>query len=144
MALPEPEGGLVISYSYLWRHESEAGRMEGVKDRPCAVVVVVHQEDGSTIVTVAPITHTPPNDPTVAIEIPLKVKKHLGLDSNRSWVVLDDFNEFAWPGYDLRPVPKKPGRYDYGLLPPSFYTQIVNRALELLREGRTFTFPRSE
>jgi hypothetical protein len=144
MALPEPEGGLVISYSYLWQHESKAGQAEGVKDRPCAVIVVVHQEDGTNIVTVAPITHTPPNDPTVAIEIPPKVKQHLGLDSNRSWVILDDFNEFAWPGYDLRPVPEKPGRYDYGLLPPSFYTQIVSRALELRREGRVFTSPRSE
>jgi len=30
----------VISYSYLWRHESEAGQTEGVKDRPCAIVMV--------------------------------------------------------------------------------------------------------
>ena len=144
MALPEPEGGLVVSYSYLWRHESQSGQVEGVKDRPCAVVVIVHQEDGTKIVTVAPITHTPPSDPTVAIEIPLKVKQHLGLDSKRSWVVLDDFNEFAWPGYDLRPIPGKRGRYDYGFLPPSFYTQIVTRALELRREGRTFKSTRSE
>jgi hypothetical protein len=144
MALPEPEGGLVISYSYLWRHESEAGQVEGVKDRPCAVIVVVHQEDGTNIVTVAPITHTPPSDRTVAIEIPPRVKQYLGLDSDRSWVRLDDFNEFAWPGYDLRPVPGKPGRYDYGFLPPSFYRQIVTRTLELRREGRMFVFPRIE
>jgi hypothetical protein len=26
MALPDPQPGLVISYSYLWRHEHRAGR----------------------------------------------------------------------------------------------------------------------
>jgi hypothetical protein len=35
MALPEPECGLVISYSYLWRNEYKAGKIEGLKNRPC-------------------------------------------------------------------------------------------------------------
>ena len=30
---------------------------------------------------VAPITHSPPHDPNVAVEIPLRVKEHSGLDS---------------------------------------------------------------
>jgi hypothetical protein len=34
MALSEPECGLVISYSYLWRNEYEAGKIEGVKIGP--------------------------------------------------------------------------------------------------------------
>ena len=29
---------------------------------------------------------SPPHDPNVAVEIPLRVKEHLGLDSERSWV----------------------------------------------------------
>jgi len=36
--LPAPELGLVISYAYLWSSEADAGREEGGKDRPCAVV----------------------------------------------------------------------------------------------------------
>ena len=75
----------MISYSYLWRHESAAGQTEGVKDRPCAIVVVVEGKDKDVkTVTVAPITHTPPADPANAVEIPPKVKQHLGLDAERS------------------------------------------------------------
>jgi hypothetical protein len=33
-------------------------------------------------------------------------------------VVLDEFNVFIWPGYDLRPIKNKYGRIDYGFLPP--------------------------
>ena len=118
MALPEPECGLVISYSYLWRNEYEAGKIEGVKNRPCAIILVVKNDNDSQTVTVAPITHTPPNNLAVAVEIPPRVKQYLGLDGERSWIILDDFNEFLWPGYDLRSIPGKIGKYDYGLLPP--------------------------
>ena len=77
MALPEPQGGLVISYSYLWRRESGAGQIEGTKNRPCAIVLAVRREgpEAAMIVTVAPITHAPPHDPAVAVEIPPKVKR---------------------------------------------------------------------
>jgi len=146
MALPEPQVGLVISYSYLWCRESEAGQVEGSKNRPCAIVLAVRREgpEAATIVTVAPITHAPPRDPAVAMEIPPKVKQHLGLDSERSWIVLDEFNEFAWPGFDLRPVPGKPGRFEYGFLPPVLYRKIVERILELRRERRVFVSVREE
>jgi hypothetical protein len=86
-------------------------------------------------VTVAPITHTVPRDPDLAVEIPAKVKRHLSLDDRRSWIVLDEFNEFAWPGFDLRSVPGKLGRYDYGFLPLALLTRIVQRVLELRRLG---------
>jgi hypothetical protein len=38
---PEPEVGLVISYSYLWKQEEEQGLVERRKDRPCAIVLTV-------------------------------------------------------------------------------------------------------
>lgn len=88
---PEPQTGLVISYAFLWFEEAERGQVEGRKDRPCAIVVAVDEPDPSggtrKQVAVAPITHTPPHDPSVAIEIPARVKEHLGLDAERSWVV---------------------------------------------------------
>ena len=139
MPLPEPESGLVISYSYLWRNEYEAEKVEGVKNRPCAIILVVKNEDESKKVTVAPITHTPPANPDLAIEIPAKVKSHLGLDSERSWIILDDFNEFVWPGYDLRTIMGKPGSYDYGFLPPMFFKQIVSKILELRHKVKNIT-----
>jgi hypothetical protein len=139
MALPEPECGLVISYSYLWRKEYQAGRIEGLKNRPCAVIFIVTNDDDSRTVTVAPITHAPPSNPSVAIEIPPKVKQYLGLDWDRSWIVLDDFNEFLWPGYDLRIIPGKNGRYDYGFIPPVLFKQISQKVLELDQKGLIVT-----
>lgn len=144
MALPEPECGLVISYAYLWRHEAAAGQTEGVKDRPCAIILAVAGAQGEPMtVTVAPITHTPPRHPDLAIEIPSRVKQHLGLDEGRSWIVLDEFNEFAWPGFDLRPVPGGPGRYDYGFLPPALFSAIRARVLELRAANRVLAASRN-
>ncbi len=139
MALPEPESGLVISYSYLWRNEYKAGKIEGLKSRPCAIILVVKNDNDSRSVTVAPITHTTPINSAVAIEIPPRVKKHLGLDGEQSWIILDDFNEFLWPGYDLRPVLGKAGTYDYGFLPPVLFKQIVSKIIELRLKGLTAT-----
>ncbi len=105
---PEPEVGLVISYSYLWKEEEEQGLVEGRKDRPCAIVltgeVPTAESNRRKQVAVAPITHSPPHDPSVAIEIPPRVKAHLGLDGERSWVILEEVNIFMWPGFDLRPI----------------------------------------
>jgi hypothetical protein len=77
------------------------------------------------IVTLLPITHTPPVDPASAVEIPLPVKRHLGLDDDRSWIVVDEGNEFLWPGFDLRKLPYI-DRYDYGFLPPRLFNQVVH------------------
>jgi hypothetical protein len=125
VTLPKPTPGLVIRYSYLWHAEFLEGREEGEKDRPCAIVLAVKSEDDKTIATVLPITHSMPKSLELAIEIPAAVKKRLGLDSARSWVVFGEFNRFTWPGPDLRRVP---GRDDasiaYGSLPPRFLTEL--------------------
>lgn len=104
MPLPRPAQGLVIRYSYLWRAEHLRGQEEGVKDRPCAVILVTTTRDGEEIVTVLPISHSPPSPSTPAVEIPPRTKQRLGLDDDRSWVVLTEANRFVWPGPDLRPA----------------------------------------
>jgi hypothetical protein len=141
---PEPQVGLVISYAYLWSDEAEQGQVEGRKDRPCAIVVALETPESKPRkqVAVVPITHTPPHDPRVAIEIPPRVKVHLGLDSERSWVVLNEFNVFTWPGFDLRPIKSKDGRVDYGFLPPRFFDQLIARIQELEKEGDMARTPR--
>jgi hypothetical protein len=102
---------------------------------------VTRESDDATIVTVLPITHSAPIDPKSAIEIPPPVKKHLGLDDARSWIVIDDGNEFVWPGYDLRKAPKTDG-YEFGFLPPRFFNKVV-AAFEAFHEaGQTKTTPR--
>lgn len=58
MALPIPAPGLVISYAYLWRDQEAVGASEGRKSRPCAIVVTTTDDEGDTLVYVAPITHS--------------------------------------------------------------------------------------
>jgi hypothetical protein len=82
---------------------------------------------------VLPISHSPPGDASLAVEIPGKVKQRLQLDHARSWVVLSEWNEFIWPGPDLR---RAPGADDssvaYGMLPPSLFAAIRDRFLALV------------
>jgi hypothetical protein len=125
MAIPTPEPGLIISYSYVWDHEARGGQEEGRKDRPCVIALAVErQQDGETLVTVLPVTHSPPVDAAAAVEIPRAVKQHLRLDDERSWVVVSEGDQFVWPGYDLRKV-RNTDRYDYGYLPPRFFAQVL-------------------
>lgn len=145
MPLPEPYPGLVISYSYLWSNEYERGRTEGSKDRPCAIVVARRIERERMVVTVVPVTHSAPDGQGTAIEIPADLKRYLGLDSARSWIVLTEVNEFLWPGPDLRPLSRaKPDKFAYGVLPPAFFKKLRERLLTLLRDRRVRPVPRSD
>ena len=82
-----------------------------------------------------PVTHTPPGDPALSIEIPLRIKRHLGLDDARSWIVLEELNDFVWPGYDLRPVPGlRPASMSYGVLPPRFFNLVREAFLALAKQ----------
>ncbi|MBO9375544.1 hypothetical protein GG804_02085 [Sphingomonas histidinilytica] len=119
-----PEPGEVINYSYLWRSEYERGRDEGVKDRPVAVVVVVQTADGIDKVLVVPMTTTRPSKDQAAIEVPDAVRRQLGLKADRSWIVVSEWNEFSWPGFDLRPINRKSGEISYGALPAGLFRRI--------------------
>lgn len=132
MSWPEPKPGLVIRYSYLWRAEARQGREEGVKDRPCAIVVVVAQQDGRKRVLALPVTHSQPTDLKYAIELPPATKRRLGLDEERSWIVLSEWNDFLWPGPDLRPLAGRgPESVALGALPPSLFKELKQRFLNL-------------
>jgi len=124
MSIPDPEPGLVINYAYLWHHEHLIGHDEGRKDRPSVIVLSVEEAgtDGTTVM-VLPITHSEP-PPGEGIEIPTAIKRHLGLDEARSWVIISEGNEFLWPGYDLRKR-RKTNSYAYGFLPPRFFTSLI-------------------
>ena len=142
MAIPTPVRGLVVSYAYLWSAEHRRGREDGVKDRPCVVVLAVEDAHGKQRVTVAPITHTEPANPDEALEIPLTTKRRLGLDGARSWIVVSEANRFAWPGPDLRPI--APETFDYGVLPPELFRQLLQR-MTVYAAGRGLAvIPRTE
>ena len=143
MRLPRPFPGLVIRYAFLWRDEFGAGRSEGRKDRPCAIILAAPATTGGTRVYVLPITHTAPAEPAVGVEIPDRVRRHLGLDDARSWIVLDEFNDFIWPGHALRSIPAvKPARFAYGVLPPRFFDQVREAFLNLAKIRRPRRVPR--
>jgi hypothetical protein len=145
VSLPKPQPGLVISYSYLWAREHSQGAEDGKKDRPCAIVAARQIISGREIITVVPITHTPPTDLADAVEIPAALKSHLGLDGMPSWVVVTETNDFLWPGPDLRAVSRsKPVRYDYGMLPPRFFAHIRDRILQAHLKRRLNQVPRTE
>lgn len=146
MSWPVPLPGLVIRYSYLWEREAREGREEGVKDRPCAIVLVVRQEANTPpVVRVLPITHTPPVDPADAVEIPAVTKQRLGLDSDRSWIVTTEANDFIWPGPDLRPaVTGDLASILYGMLPPRFFGHVKGKVLQAHLERRLRNVSRTE
>jgi hypothetical protein len=145
VSFPEPHAGLVIRYSYLWKREQEEGREEGMKDRPCAVVLVVTDEDGEQEVLVLPITHTSPPNPDDAVEIPPATKKRLGLDADRSWIVITEANEFVWPGPDLRPISgRDASTIAYGPLPPRLFAQVRDKFLERDRREKSAHVKRTE
>jgi hypothetical protein len=114
--IPEaPQAGMVLHYSFLWKHEAARGQHEGVKERP--VVVIVLLADGEEVV-VAPITSQEPEAEAPAVEVPARVRAHLGLDAERSWISLATLNRFVWPGPDLRAVPgSNPSNALYGFIP---------------------------
>jgi mRNA-degrading endonuclease toxin of MazEF toxin-antitoxin module len=146
VGLPDPQPGLVIRYAYLWRSDAALGVEEGAKDRPCAIVVAVKREGERTRVVVAPITHTPPRDPTAAVEILAQTKARLQLDHKRSWVITNEVNIFTWPGPDLRlidqTVPRK--GVAYGYLPEKTTRRIVDGVRNQMRAGRTAAVSRDE
>ena len=145
MNLPNPEPGLVIRYSYLWLREHREGREEGTKDRPCAIILTARDHDGETKVLVVPVTHSPPENPDAALELPPIVKRHLGLDTERSWIVISESNLFDWPGPDLR---RAGGRDDssiaYGFLPPRLFAELPRCFLAAASSFRLCSVARGE
>lgn len=124
---PVPIPGLVIRYSYLWKREADKGNVEGQKHRPCVVVLCVEEVEGEMVVTVAPITHTPPDSPAQSIELTPATRRRLGLDNEKNWIMATELNSFYWPGPDL--VPTRQGQYAYGELPAIVFTALNQKIL---------------
>jgi hypothetical protein len=145
VSFPEPHPGLVIRYVYLWKREHDDGREEGNKDRPCAIVLSILDDDAEQEVMVLPITHSPPEHAADAIEIPAATKRRLGLDAERSWIVITEANEFVWPGPDLRPLPGRDvSTIVYGSLPPKFFVHVRDRFLERIEQDKSQSVRRTE
>jgi hypothetical protein len=136
LAFPEPKPGLVVRYDYLWSREAAAGRDQG-KDRPTCLVAASDSLSRPRYVVLLPITHTPPVGDTVGIEIPTKVRQAIGLDDERSWVVVSEYNIDEWPNAGLSPLPGGPNRFSYGFVPPGLFKVIKAKFLQLAKQGKS-------
>jgi hypothetical protein len=58
------------------------------------------------------------------VEIPVRVKQRLGLDDDRSWIVLTESNRFVWPGPDMRAPPIETADGYCGPLPPALFEAV--------------------
>ena len=145
MDLPAPVPGLVVRYGYLWHREHQSGRDSGSKDRPCAIVAAVAAgADGKLEILVLPITHSPPEIFELSVEIPAAVKQQLGLDDEKAWVVISEWNQFVWPGPDLRPSGRKRATPAIGMLPPGLFNSIRAQFLTLAKSGRAHRVRRTQ
>jgi hypothetical protein len=136
VALPEPKPGLVVRYDYLWTREASAGRDQG-KDRPACLVAASDSTRTPRFVVILPITHTPPDSDVVAVEIPPKVRRAIGLDDAPSWVIVSEHNVDEWPNGGLASIPGRPGVFSYGFIPPGLFGQIKEKFLALAKRGRS-------
>ena len=126
-----PVAGTVIRYSYLWRREADEGGHSGRKHRPAAIIVA-RTAGGETLVV--PITHSEPSDPAMAIEVPAEERQRIGLDDERSWIIVAEFNAFVWPGPDTHPIPgRDPETCVYGRLSRAFFTRVLFQVQTLIR-----------
>ncbi|HEX3675647.1 MAG TPA: hypothetical protein VHU87_15355 [Rhizomicrobium sp.] len=140
MALPAPEPGLVFRYDYVWLRETDARRKPG-KERPACLVAALDVVD-RRLVAILPITHTKPTAATAAIEIPAAVKRKLGLDDARAWVIVSEANIDDWPNAGLAPIPGKAGTFAYGFMPPGLFAVIKATFLANLAQRRAKTVRR--
>jgi hypothetical protein len=132
VSLPAPRPGLIIRYDYLWSREAAEGQDYG-KERPACLVATLDSVDRPLHVVLLPITHTAPTGETIGIEIPLPVKAALNLDSDRSWVIISEYNIDNWPNGGLSSISGSTDKFSYGFLPPTLFAQIKNAFLDLAR-----------
>lgn len=125
-----PKPGDVLPYGYLWSHESDAGREDPAKERPCVVVLSVGEGD-RPVVIVAPITSEDPDDPN-ALALSAGA---VGLN-RPSWIIPWELNTFRWIGPDVGRALKPAGAWwRLGALAPELRNQLADRVQAML-QGR--------
>ncbi len=104
------------------------------------VVLATAQASGGTQLLVAPVTHSPPDAPADAVEMPANVKRDL--DRERSWIVVTEVNRFLWPGPDVRPM--YGGDPFYGAIPDWLFVRVRSEIGALAGRGEVKVIPRTE
>jgi len=141
MRIPEkPPVGHLIAYEYLWLSQAGA-RDDGARAYPTAVVMAREDAGPISIAYVLAISHSPPREGDRALPVPPRLKRHLGLDSEPSWIYTDQLNVFGWHGPDLRPadhlstLPAARDACVIGALPTDWFRQVKQHLEESLKLG---------
>lgn len=136
-----PPVGSLIAFDYLWVSQVLA-REEALKTYPCAVVLQRQDMGPASVAYVLGMSHAAPLSGQRAIDVPRKLKRHLGLDDAPSWLYTDQLNVFTWPGPDLRPASRlssRPNLHDtcvIGPLPTDWFAKVVLHVEESRTLGR--------
>ena len=139
--------GHLIAYEYLWSSQA-SGREDGVKTDPVAIVVAREDRGPFELAYAIAISHSEPREGDRAMEVPPKLKRHLGLDDEPSWIYTDEVNVFAWPGPDLRPaerlstLPRARGTCVIGPLPSDWFAEVIRHLDESHRLDKVRPVPR--
>ena len=113
MPLFTPELGLVFPYWYLWEDQAADGGKSGYKPRP-ALIVAVCVEGNRTPVVVSPFTTSKPSQNTNCMEA--DHSWGVSLPQFPCYLILDEQNAFAWPGFDLPNNPAPYGKLNAGIM----------------------------
>lgn len=136
MSIPDPKPGLVVRYDYLWSREAAAGRDHG-KERPTYIVAATDDFASPRYVVLLPITHSSPPGASVGIEIPLNVKRKIGLDDEPSWIIISEYNVKEWPNGGLSTIPGRNGVFAYGFIPPGLFATVKAQFLDLAKANKS-------
>jgi hypothetical protein len=109
------------------------------------VVIATEKRTHGTQLLVVPVTTRPPRHGDNAVEMPARVRQHLGLGDERCWIVCDELNRFTWPGPDIRPIPRgQDVNPRYGAIPGRLFEQIRQRLDQAAQAGRLKITKRTE
>ncbi len=100
------------------------------------VVVATEKRQHGIQLLVVPVTTRPPRQGDASVEMPVRVRQHLGLGEERCWIVTEEYNLFTWPGPDIRPI-RSGGEIQprYGSIPAKLFDQVRSKIEEAARAG---------
>jgi len=141
--LPNPEIGLIVWYSYIFRRKTRSIGDAG-KNRPCVIAAVfpAPEDPLRTGVLYLPVTHAPPGPEDTAIALAANVKFAAGLDGAPAWLIVSEANKDIWPE-DISHFPGRPGVFHCGFLPPAAL-RAAQEAIRGLYLERRFNIVRRE
>ena len=149
MHIPDqPPIGNLVAYEYLWLSQHNT-REDGAKVYPVALIFAKKTIASVTLAYAVGMSHKSPAAFEKAIEVPRKLKRHLGLDERPSWIYTDQLNEFTWSGPELRPaewlstLPSARGSCIIGALPSNWFALVKQDIIENLKLKRAHVVRRT-